>query len=365
MKDAIKNGCIRFLFFIFPVILYGQSDAIKQGRTIAEKLLADAKLPGLSIAVSVGDSIVWSEGFGYADVLRKIPVTPAVRFRIGSVTKLFTAAAAARLYEQGRLDLDAPVQTYLPSFPNKGLTITTRQLLGHLSGIRHYGRNEFINLHHYGSVNEALTIFQNDSLLFAPGSKYGYSSYGYVLASAVIEKASGKDFLNYLKDDVFNPLSLKSVGPDYNDTLDTSQAKPYSLDTANNWVPGIFNDNSNRWAAGGFLSTAEDLTRFGSAILRGGYLKPETRMLLFTSQKTVQGKETGVGLGWRIAKDSLGNRYYHHGGESIGGRAFLLIYPDSKVVVALLTNLSFARIGEKEALALAKHFVNRGAAEEK
>lgn len=133
------------LLLIFPVLSFGHEDAIKEGRVFAAGLLAEAKLPGLSIAVSVGDSIVWSEGFGFADVQRKIPVTPSTRFRIGSVTKLLTAAVAARLYEQGRLDLDAPVQRYVSSSPDMGKPITSRQLLGHISGIRHYNRSEFFN----------------------------------------------------------------------------------------------------------------------------------------------------------------------------------------------------------------------------
>ena len=111
-----------------------------------------------------------------------------------------------------------------------------------------------------------------------------------------------------------------------------------------------------RWGAGGFLSTAADLARFGSSLLTDRFLSAETRRLLFTSQKTSDGKETRVGLGWRIAKDSTGKTYFHHGGDSIGGRAFLLIYPDSKVVVCILANLTFARIGETEALRFAKLF---------
>ena len=344
------------LLFIVPVLVLAQADAPARARSFGLKLLTEAKLPGLSMAVAIGDSVVWSEGFGFANVERQTPATSATRFRIGSVTKLLTAAAAARLYEQGKLDLDAPVQRYVPSFPEKRETITTRQLLGHLSGIRHYGRNEFLNRHFYKSVREALTIFQNDSLLFPPGIRYSYSSYGYVLASAVIEHASGMEFLQYLKEDVFNPLSLRSIGPDMNDSADRSQAYPYSLDSLGNWAPGPFNDNSNRWGAGGFLSTSGDIVRFGSSLLNDGFLIASTRQLLFTSQKTIQGKETGVGLGWRISRDSAGIQYFHHGGESIGGRAYLLMYPRSKVVVALLTNMTFARIGEKEALELARMF---------
>ncbi|HEY4613418.1 MAG TPA: serine hydrolase domain-containing protein [Bacteroidota bacterium] len=339
-----------------PLLLLGQETARDRGRAFATELLTSAKLPGFAVAVSVGDSIVWSEGFGFADVERREPVTPSTRFRIGSVTKLLTAIAAAQLYERGVLDLDSPVQRYVPSFPDKGSTVSTRQLLGHLSGIRHYGRSEFISRVRYSSVEEALGVFKNDSLLFTPGTKYFYSSYGYVLASAVIEKASGLDFLRYLSKEVINRLGMASTVPDYNDPR-INQATPYSFDASNNVaLDTTFNDNSIRWAAGGFLSTANDLTLLGSSLLKDGVLKPETRRLLVTSQKTSDGKETGVGLGWRIGTDSLGHRFFHHAGVSLGGRAVVMVYPDSKVVVALLTNLSFARIGEKEALLLATMF---------
>jgi CubicO group peptidase (beta-lactamase class C family) len=352
----MKKLLVAIFVLNIPLLLFAEKDAVVQGRLFATNLLAEAKLPGLSIAVYTGDTIIWSEGFGFADLKGKMPITPLTRFRIGSVTKLLTAAAAAKLYEEGRLDLDAPVQEYIHSFPLKEKPITTRQLLGHLSGIRHYGRSEYFNRHNYNSITEALSIFQNDSLNFPPGTKYGYSSYGYVLASAVIETASGKDFLRYLKEDIIEPLSLSSISPDYNDTTDKSQAKPYSLDSLGNWVEGPSINNSDRWAAGGWLSTAEDLVRFASLLFKDGYLKEQTRELLVTTQKTAQGTETNVGLGWRIGKDSLGNQYFHHGGESIGGRAFILVYPSSKVVVALLANLTFAQFGEKEALQLAEKF---------
>jgi serine beta-lactamase-like protein LACTB, mitochondrial len=352
----MKTTLISVLATLLSGYACSQPNGESRAEALAEDLLMKTGLPGLSITVSRGDSILWSRGFGFADVQQKRTVTSATRFRIGSLAKLFTAAVAARLAQDGLLDLDAPVQRYVPSFPDKGAPISTRQLLGHLSGIRQYGRSEYLNTHHYASVQEALGIFQNDSLLFTPGTKYHYSSYGYVLASAVIEKAAGSDFLRVLKDSLFEVLSLASITPDYNDTSDATQAKPYSLDAENRWVQGPFNDNSNRWGAGGLLSTAEDLARFGSLLLTDRFLSAGGRSLLFTSQKTADGKETGVGLGWRIAEDSAGAVYYHHGGDSVGGRAFLLIYPGSKVVVAILANLTFARFGEKQALELAKFF---------
>ena len=352
----MRKLSIIVLILVWTARAFPQTGVDGRADSLAHELIRSAHLPGLSIAVFREDSLVWSMGLGVADVNTRRNVIPATRFRIGSLTKLLTSAAAARLAQDRLLDLDAPVQTYVPTFPDKGYPITTRLLLGHLSGIRQYGRNEYINTRHYKSVQDALTIFEKDSLLFVPGTKYHYSSYGYVLASAVIENASARDFLQFLKDSLFVPLSLTSISPDSNDNSDMNQAIPYSLDSENSWIVGPFNDNSNRWGAGGFLSTATDLARFGSLLLTDKFLDGDTRRMLFTSQKTSDGTETKVGFGWRIAKDSTGNIYFHHGGDSIGGRAFLLIYPGSKLVVSILANLTFARIDQTEALRFAKLF---------
>src|SRR5262249_9188836 len=150
--------------------------------------------PGMSVAVAVNGKLVWAEGFGVADLEQCVPVTPQTKFRIGSTSKPLTSAAAALLFDEKRLDLDAPIQRYVPSFPDKGYPITTRQLLGHLAGIRHYtaadGDNE--NVEPYHSVAESLKRFSADPLIAPPGTKWHYSTYGYVLVSAVIEGASGQ-----------------------------------------------------------------------------------------------------------------------------------------------------------------------------
>src|SRR2546421_4022268 len=132
-----------------------------------------------------------------------MPVTAETQFRIGSVSKPITAVAVALLYEQGKLDLDAPVQRYVPSFPDEGFPITTRQLAGHLAGIRHYRGDEFLLNRRFTSVLAGLTIFQGDSLLFPPGTKFSYSTYGWNLISAVVEAAAGRGFLSYMGRQVF------------------------------------------------------------------------------------------------------------------------------------------------------------------
>jgi serine beta-lactamase-like protein LACTB len=324
--------------------------AIAQSRKIIADTMAKQHIPGLSIAVAVNEKIIWSEGFGFADLENQVRVTSATRFRIASVSKPFTAAAMARLYEQGKLDLDAPVHRYVPNFPRKAQEITTRQLVGHLSGIRHYKRDpdeskdEFYNQKHYTIVMDSLKIFQNDPLQSAPGRKYAYSSYGYTLLSAVIEGASEQEFLTAMQELVFKPLNMNSSSADENKKIIPNRTRFYSLDANKQLVNASYIDRSYSFAGGGFLSNTEDLVRFGAAHLSDGFLKEETRKQMFTSQRTSDGKETGVGFGWRISKDKEGRLYYFHPGENVGGRSYLLMYPDKKVVVAMLHNLTGASL---------------------
>ena len=309
---------------------------------VCERL--SSHIPGVQVAVAIDGTLVWSEGFGYADAARKRPVTRATQFRIGSVSKPLTAAAVVLLYEQGKLDLDAPIQRYVPTFPDKGYPITTRQLAGHLAGIRHYKDREFFLNRHFATVRDGLAIFQDDSLLFPPGTRFSYSSYGWNLVSAVVESAAGEDFLPYISARVFRRLGLTHTAPDRADSVLSDRTQFYDADSsgASHVAPPV--DNSYKWAGGGFVSTAEDLVKFGSALLAPGFLRRETLDLLFTSQRTNAGEETGYGIGWFLRTDSLGHHWAFHGGSAVGGTAVFGLDRDSHVVVALLTNLSAAPV---------------------
>ena len=344
-----------------PLVSIGDESKLQsareRGREFVGDLMKQQAIPGFSVAVAVKGKIVWSEGFGFADVEKKIPVSAKTQFRIGSLSKLLTAAALAKAYENGLIDLDSPVQRYVPTFPKKNQEITIRQLAGHLSGIRQYSRDEYINTKHYSSVLESLTVFADSPLIFAPGTKYGYSSYGYDLLGAAIEGASKRSFETYMQQEVFRRLKLDTTVADVSNKAIPMRTRFYSRDSSGQIVGAPETDLSDRLPAGGFLSTAEDLARFGSALLKDGFLKPETRTLMFTSQRTIDGKETGVGLAWRIGKDQKGRRIFHHGGDSIGARAFLILYPDEQVVIVMLSNLTFARFAEQEAASLAGLFM--------
>ncbi len=319
------------------------ADTVARVRAIVCERLA-SHIPGLAVAVAVDGEIVWSEGFGYADLERKALATPATQFRIGSVSKPLTAAAVAQLYEQGRLDLDAPVQRYVPSFPEKGYPITTRLLAGHLAGIRHYKGNEFLLNKRYRTVLEGLTIFKDDPLLFPPGTRYFYSSYGWNLISAAVEGASGEEFLTYMDRRVFVPLGMPGTVPDKSDSLLPNRTTFYQRRASGGFTAAPTVDSSYKWASGGFLSTAEDLVRFGSAHLGPAFLKAESLELLFTPQRTSSGEATHYGLGWGIGRDAFGHRVVRHTGGSVGGTAILQVDRDSKVVLAIVSNLSEARL---------------------
>jgi len=316
----------------------GYAAAVKKAEAVAHEVLANG-VPGLALAVAVDGKVVWSDGFGYADLEERVPARATTKFRIGSVSKPLTAAALMHLVEAKKLDLDAPVQKYVPSFPDKGARITARMLAGHLGGIRHYNQADDARPErHYDTVLEGLKIFQDDPLVVAPGTKFSYSSYGYNLLSAVIESAAGESFLGYMQRTVFDPLGLRATLADDPAQIIDQRSRFYRVANGKPLQNAPFVDNSYKWAGGGFLSTAEDLVRFGSSLLQPGFLKAESLALLFTPQKTSSGQETTYGIGWDISKSKSGKRIYAHSGGSVGGTTWLILYPDKRVVVAYVCN---------------------------
>jgi CubicO group peptidase (beta-lactamase class C family) len=335
-----------------------------QAQTRIAEFMQQRGVPGLSIAVGIGDTIVWSEGFGLADVERGVPVMPVTRFRSGSVAKPITIAAAARLADQGRLDFDAPVQKYVPRFPEKSEPITLRMLAGHLAGIRHYPPNgdEFFNVKPYSDVVDTLDFFKEDPLLFPPGTQYSYSSFGTNLLGAAVQGAAGKAFLEVLQEEVFDRLGMISTSGDFPDRIiphrvsyyERTGGKPSYHVRKSSWgndekgvlLNAPYTDNSNKYPSGGLITTPSDLVRFGMAHLKPGYLKEQTLRQLFTPQRTRSGAPTGYGMNWQIRRDPAGVETYAHSGSSVGGTSYLLLYPQSKVVLALQVNLTDAEFGD-------------------
>jgi CubicO group peptidase (beta-lactamase class C family) len=275
----------------------------------------------------------------------------------------------ARLFDAGKLDLDAPITRYVPSFADKG-AITARQLAGHRAGIRHYRDDEeAFTTRHFATVTESLELFRDDSLLFPPGQGHEYSSYGYALLGAALEGASRLPFGEVIRHYVSEPLQLTRTGLD---TSDSTSARPAGVtgfyDHVTPYVrdgqvhPSPFVDMSSKWAGGGMLSTSEDLVRFGSALLPNAerpFLHPGTRDALFTPMTRLVPPIFGYAMGWMTARDAELRRLYMHFGAGSGATAWLGIYPDQRVVIAVLANLGHAGLPYASSVGLGAHFAAR------
>jgi serine beta-lactamase-like protein LACTB len=334
------------------------SAAIKKGEKYIDSLREKQDLPGISVCVGNKEKILWAEAFGYADLENKAKMSIYSKCRIGSVSKLLTSLAVGRLYQQGKLDLDAPVQQYVPDFPVKQYPITSRQLAGHLSGIRHYRKTDPVSIpKEYKNVMEGLSIFKDDTLLFKPGTKYQYSTYAYSLLSAVIEGAAHMPFLSYMQDSIFLPFGMTHTAADMNDSIIAYRVRFYEH-AGKKLVNSALVNNSYKWAGGGFLSTPYDLVNMIRGLLNHKVLNEKTLELLFTSQSLENGTSTNVGIAWRINKTKNGVTYIHHGGAIDGGRTFVLFYPESGYIFAITANVSGALLNIDEAMAVLRFFIN-------
>ena len=359
------------------------ASAVEQARQIVRATLSEENLPGLSVAVGVEDDIVWAEGFGFADLKSSLPVTPNHRFRIGTASTVLTSAAAGLLLEEGLLQLDAEIQTYVPAFPRKQWPVTVRELMGHTSGVISDGGDEgALFTEHCERPVEALPHFAESSLLFEPGTRYRSSNYGWILVSAAIEAAADQPFLTVMRERVFDPLEMRDTIPDpppaepdddfplFNllrekvfdprtaPAKTSNSAKQLVQDNVTPYFPRFSADPnygvhlmrpldySCYAGASVFLSTPSDLVRFGMAIHSGKLLQPATVELLQTPQRLASGELTGYGLGWDIETLSVAGkqtRVTGHNGELLGGRSSsLLTLPDHGVTVSVISNTSYA-----------------------
>ena len=344
--------------------------AVERARQIVRADITGQNLPGLSVAVGVDGGIVWAEGFGWADLEHKEPVTPKTRFRIGTASIAITSAAAGVLIEKGQLKLDDEIQTYVPEYPTKQWPVTVRQLMGHVAGVRNDAGDEGPFGEHCERTVEGLKLFRDKSLLFEPGTQFRVSSFGWILVSAAIEAAANEPFLTFVQRQVLEPLALNDIKPD--------APTEHMLDRATSYFPRFAADprygpdvardpesplDFSCYAGSNiFVSTAQDLARFGMAIRGGKLLQPATVQLLQTSLRLPSGEETEYGLGWDLETVTLSGQpavVVGHDGTIMGGIASsLMTFRDRGLVVSVISNTSYAdtfAIGVKIAQAFADH----------
>ena len=189
------------------------SSAIAEGRRLARALVVNENLPGLSVAVAADGEVVWAEGFGWANIEDREPVTPRTRFRLGAASKPLTAAAVALLHDRGRLDLDAPVQTYVPDYPQKPWPVTARQLMSDVAGVHRIrgDNNDAMPGERCANLGDALPLFAGEPLMFRPGAEHRYSIYGWILLSVVVERVAREPFPAFMTRELFEPLDMTST----------------------------------------------------------------------------------------------------------------------------------------------------------
>lgn len=331
--------------------------AIATSREAVRAMMKSAKVPGVSVAVAIKGEIVWNEAFGFADLDKKGSATAETKFGIGSITKSFTAALFARLMEEGKVDLDAPVENYLPQFPHKQKGITARLILGHLSGL-----NDEFNTTHYYETRHLTTgaalqkILQTNTLQYPPRTRHEYATSNYTIIAAIIEKVSGQYFSTAMNQYVIMPLGLKNTL--LNDrTVKIEDCTMFYVQNERGVVKAPDYDPSFKWAGAGLLATAADVATYGATLLQAKFLKPSTRDEIFRSLKTFSGEDTGYGLGWYIARDAKGRRMYHHGGGGLGISSYVRLYPQEDFVLAILSNLTNAPVSGEVATKIAEAFL--------
>jgi serine beta-lactamase-like protein LACTB len=361
-------------------------EQIEEISTIAREARETRHLPALSITV-VRSGSFWSGAFGSADLEQEVAASKDSLFRTASIGKWFTATAAMRLAEDGKLDLDSPVQKYCPQYPTKPWPVTSRQLLSHLAGVRHYygdngekqdteaeraelaarvARERAGQFTRYTDMLGPLEIFKNDALLFEPGTRSHYSSLGYRLMGCVIEGAAKMPYRQVIRELVFTPAGMNSITDDDARKLIPHRVAGYSRNSDGTILRAEFRDVSENLPAGGWLATAEDLAKFAVAFAQGKIVKPATRDQMVRRPKLNDGTAapnplgspdyyygTGVMVGPLNGKTA----WFHTGGQS-GATALLYWYPDSQVAVALMTNLDGRAITEDLARKIADAAVN-------
>jgi serine beta-lactamase-like protein LACTB, mitochondrial len=305
--------------------------------------MAANSVPGISVAVVQKGELVWSEGFGMADLENFVPASPATLYRLGSISKPITATAILQLSERGKLDLDAEVQKYCPAFPKKEWPITTRELLGHLSGIRHYNQDGKGDIpddsaKHFASMEESLKIFAADPLVAKPGTRFHYSTYGYTVLGCVLEGASGEKYVDYVKENIFEPVGMEETRDDDFFAIVPHRTRWYHKDGSGVVQNAGVLDSSYKIPGGGLISSADDMARLEIAILANKLVKPETREMMWTPQKPAEVPKDDYGLGWGMMK-KYGLSLVGHDGSQQGSSTAIILAPEKGAGVVVLANM--------------------------
>lgn len=301
------------------------------------------ELVGVAVGVIRDGKVAYTAGYGYADREEEVPVTNDTLFRWASISKPVTAVAAMQLVETGKLDLTADIREHVPEFPDKGAPITTEQLLAHLGGIVHYTngpvvrtQREYDTPNPYESVILALDTFAPSPLVHQPGERYSYSTRGYILASAVVERAGEQPFAEQVQERICEPLGLTTLQPDYQWVDIPNRAKGYRM-VRGHVFPSTDTDVSWKLGGGGFISNVHDLARFAAALMNSELVNEATTQDMWTPRTDANGKSAGYGLGLRITNNHGQLRIMHTGSQE-KTRTRMVLHPEAGHGIVVMTN---------------------------
>src|SRR4051812_2796282 len=308
--------------------------------SVANAGVADHRTAGVSVVVVKNGRTVLAKGYGFADLENDVPATAETVYRIGSVTKQFTSAAIMRLVEQGKVSLDDTLQKFLPNFPTQGNRVTVRHLLNLTSGIKSYTslgpkwqRVMRLDL----ATDSLIAMVANEPFDFKPGDKWRYNNSGYFLLGMIVEKVSGKPYGQYLKDEFFTPLGLKSTIYCDQAPLIKHRAQGYSPRPDSTFINAEPLSMTQPYAAGSLCSTVTDLAAWTLALSSGKVVRPASYKQMSTPLTLNDGKPLTYGFGLEIGTVG-GHRQVSHNGGINGFISELHHYPDDSLVTVVLTN---------------------------
>ncbi|MFP2962805.1 serine hydrolase [Myxococcus sp. 1LA] len=304
--------------------------------SIVRAELSQGPVAGLSVGVTRGP-YRWVCAYGLRDVARKLPATPQTTYRMASVTKSFTAVAVLQLVEQGKLNLDADISTLVANYPSKQWPVTVRDLLGHLSGVPTYDGPASTRNVKSMSTEAAIAVFAGKPLVSEPRTRYLYTTWGYNLLGAAVEKASGQSYRDYLREHIFAPASMASADLDIIATRNQHQAKGYRIQGMA-LKPSRFLDVTSRFAGGGTRASVTDMLGFGNAVLSHTLVTRETMGRMQASMATTDGRLTDYGMGF-ATYPVRGHYVVAHAGGQPETSTMLVMLPAEDTVIALATNV--------------------------
>jgi CubicO group peptidase (beta-lactamase class C family) len=351
------------ILFILPCCVIAKDASLlpKSIKVLNQQTIARMKdykdtyqLPSLSLSVAIRGNVVFEHAVGFADISSKQKATTETQYSVGSLAKSMTSIALARLLDTKKIRLDDDIHQYLPEYPELAHKLTIKHLASHTGGIGRpwsaRNKREFVDIRDHKSPTESLDLFKNDALEFKPGESFTYTSSGYILLSAVIEKAAGKNYIDYMRQSVWSPLNMINTEHDTSFAGKNEASYYQSVDDMGHHIPSTaMRDRSYLFGGGGFISTPTDLVNMAQAFYQLGFMSSQTKNTLLSPVKLSNGEdnEQRYGLGWRMIdiptikiNDKVPKLVHHGGVTDKAATAFLLLMPEYEAAIAYAINMN-------------------------